>query len=118
VTAKHPRQEIDVMLNGAEVTKVSVSYPEDTAVFDVALSSAMLASAAKIHISFLVPDAISPARVGMSSDDRLLGVGLLSLTALPPEAASSKAEDIATEVPVAKKRCGSSGGGLISRITF
>ncbi len=104
VTAKHPRQEIDVMLNGAEVTKVSVSYPEDTAVFDVALSSAMLASAAKIHISFLVPDAISPARVGMSSDDRLLGVGLLSLTALPPEAASSKAEDIATEVPVAKKR--------------
>ncbi len=75
VTAKHPEQQVTVVVDGAVVGHYVVRYPEKDWGFSIPLSAQDLARP-RIVISFVLPDAVSPKSVGFSADPRTLGIGL------------------------------------------
>ena len=81
VTAKHPEQRVQVRLDGTAVGNYIVRYPNTLLVFDVIVPSTYLHSATKIRIGLSLPDAISPSQAGVSSDSRVIALGLVSVTA-------------------------------------
>ncbi len=81
VTPAHPRQRIDVLLDGARVGSYVVDYPQAGLTFDVVVPADDLESTRKIRIDFDLPDATSPKALGISGDPRIIALGLKSVTA-------------------------------------
>jgi len=88
VTAEHPRQRIQVSVNGTAAGTHEVVYPNNQTQFDVVISAADMTSSDGIRIAFDLPDAVSPQSIGMNIDPRVLGIELLTLTASPLDPAS------------------------------
>ena len=83
VTAGHPRQRIQVSVNGIGAGSHEVVYPNNETQFDVAIPAVDLTSSNGIRVAFDLPDAASPQSIGMNSDPRVLGIQLQTLTASP-----------------------------------
>lgn len=83
VNAVHPRQRIEVKLNGATVGLREVAFPQSTVGFDVDISPDILAASRRLNIAFELPDAVSPAAIGMGDDSRVVALGLRSVEAIP-----------------------------------
>jgi hypothetical protein len=88
VTAEHPRQRIQMSVNGVAVGTHDVVFPDNQAQFDVVVSAAEMTSSNGIHIAFDLPDAVTPQSIGMNDDPRVLGIQLETLTASPLDPAS------------------------------
>lgn len=88
VTAEHPRQHIQVSVNGMAAGTHEVVFPDNQMQFDVVVPAAEMTSSNGIHIAFDLPDAVSPQSIGMNSDPRVLGIQLETLTASPVDPAS------------------------------
>lgn len=76
VNEKHPNQVFEILINGKMVKKVSLDKFEGNSV-EVSLPDAVL-SEPFIRIQFKLLNPASPKSLGMSDDDRQLGVGLVS----------------------------------------
>lgn len=88
VTAEHPRQRIQVSVNGMVAGTHEVVYPNNQMQFDVTIPAADMTSPNGIRVAFELPDAVSPKSIGMNSDPRVLGIQLQTLTASPLDPAS------------------------------
>ena len=88
VTARHPRQRIQVSVNGMAAGTHEMVYPINQMKFDVVVPAAEMTSPNGIRIAFDLPDAASPQSIGMNSDPRVLGIQLQTLTASPLDSAS------------------------------
>lgn len=80
VAPTHPTQRVAVYLGGEKVHSFTVSYPNNSADFEVAIPSANDQRGNKIDISFDLPDAVRPKSLGMGADSRLLAIGLVSMS--------------------------------------
>lgn len=76
VNEKHPNQVFEILINGKMVKKVSLDKFEGNSVH-VSLPDAVL-SEPFIRVQFKLLNPASPKSLGMSDDDRQLGVGLVS----------------------------------------
>ena len=74
VTPKHPRQRVEIFLDGQLQKTVSLTQANDNQ-FTVAIPQA-LQHAKKITIDLRFLDAISPQSLGMNGDNRTLALGL------------------------------------------
>ncbi|MBB6242675.1 4-amino-4-deoxy-L-arabinose transferase-like glycosyltransferase [Rhodanobacter sp. MP1X3] len=88
VTKEHPRQRIQVSVNGMAAGTHEVVYPNNQMQFDVVVPAADTTSSNGTRIAFDLPDAVSPQSIGMSSDPRVLGIQLQTMTASPLDSAS------------------------------
>jgi hypothetical protein len=76
VTAKAPRQRINVLVNGKSVLSKTVAYPQERVTLIVPLP---VGASAVPELEIQTPDAISPAQLGHSGDLRELSFGLEKL---------------------------------------
>lgn len=81
VTPKHPRQTIRILLGDRLLDERVVEYPKSRFQFVIPLPPDLVEGTGKIDIGFELPDATAPKAVGLSRDARVLGVGLISVTA-------------------------------------
>ena len=80
VTPSHPRQRIEVSLNGTDVGHYEATYPNSAVGIDVDIPQSALTSPGKIHVGFVLPDAASPQSAGAGADARTLALGLETIT--------------------------------------
>lgn len=94
VSEKHPRQRAEIAVNGVDLTSIEVTYPANTATFDLQVSARSLRNEDKIAVHLTLPDAVSPKSLGMGEDVRVLSFGLVSVEARPlaPPAAAEPTE--------------------------
>jgi hypothetical protein len=80
VPGKHPRQRVDVCLNGVGVDRFVVEQAEPVE-RTITLPASVLRS--QNRLVFELPDAASPASVGLSKDDRPLGIAVYWMQLAP-----------------------------------
>lgn len=97
VTAEHPRQRIQMSVNGMAAGTHEVIYPNGQMQFNVVVPAADMTSSSEIHITFDLPDAVSPQSIGMNNDMRVLGIQLETLTASPVDQASQLSSSPASQ---------------------
>lgn len=83
VNARHPIQRVNVAVDGAGVGSYVARYPSSELTMNVTLSATRLQARRPITVSFALPDAISPAAAGQSSDPRVLAIGLTRADIVP-----------------------------------
>lgn len=82
VSESHPCQGVGIIFNEKEIARQSLcigkggEYPSS---YKFVLPQELLPSDRKIDIRLVTPDSISPKILGISADDRVLGVGIRSL---------------------------------------
>lgn len=76
VHAKHPKQDVEILINGVFQQKVSLTEFENNQI-DIPLPASVLGlDYFKLELKMLNP--ASPRALGIGEDDRLLGVGVIS----------------------------------------
>jgi 4-amino-4-deoxy-L-arabinose transferase-like glycosyltransferase len=88
VTAEHPRERIQVSVNDIAAGTPVVVYPNNQMQFDVAIPASDIGSSNRIHVTFDLPDAVTPKSLGMNNDPRVLGIQLQTLTVSPLDPAN------------------------------
>jgi hypothetical protein len=83
VSEHHPRQRAEIAVNGVDVKTVEVTYPANTATFDLPVATHSLRNEDKIVVHLNLPEAVSPKSLGMGEDTRVLSFGLVSVEARP-----------------------------------
>lgn len=78
VTPGHPMQRIRFEIDGVLFQEVDATTEQPT--FSILIPSTFFDSKKSITIEIITPDAISPSSLGLSSDGRVLGYGLQSVT--------------------------------------
>ncbi|PSF04604.1 acyltransferase [Marinobacter fuscus] len=82
VNAQHPQQRVHVQLNGID-TGTIVFDPTHSSDIDIPIPRATREAQSNLQtlsVVFLLPDAVSPAELGMGGDPRRLGFGIRSLS--------------------------------------
>lgn len=83
-TPAHPRQEVEIRVNGTPVALwTAVEGTPASPVWHAHVPAAAVAGQQDIRIDFHIADPVSPAALGISSDIRLLGLGVSRLTLTP-----------------------------------
>ena len=80
VTPNHPRQRLEVSINGKPVANYQVTYPVSMLSMAIPVVSGSWADTRQLLIELALPDAISPLSVGAGGDTRELALGLLDVT--------------------------------------
>lgn len=101
VEPRHPVQRIAVEVNGEPAGQYIVRYPNKNFSMRIPLGQVDTESTRMIRIVFDLPDAESPRSLGVSSDMRKLGLGLVSVSIgsspqpghATPEATNAKTSD-------------------------
>jgi glycosyltransferase involved in cell wall biosynthesis len=77
VPAAQPALEVGVLVNGTQLTRWSFRHPGDFSFVErsVTIPPALLVDGV-VHLDLSMPDVRSPRELGMSADQRRLGVGL------------------------------------------
>jgi len=70
-------QPLTLTVNGALTKQVVFSFERNTV--RIMLNPALIQKSEHLTIDFLIPKAISPKAVGLSADDRELGIGIISI---------------------------------------
>ena len=77
ITPSHPAQEVEVWVNGVLQKKLALYSSADNQI-EISMPS-QFDDSKPLHVEFRTPDAISPVKAGISSNDsRILGIGLRS----------------------------------------
>jgi hypothetical protein len=78
VTTQHPAVTVTVLANNREVGRwrFDGGQPETR---HVMIPAAVVASSPVLHLRFVIDSPASPAALGISADDRLLGIGMEAL---------------------------------------
>jgi hypothetical protein len=102
VTPQFPKQDIAVHINGRRVGTVSLDTFE-IAEHPLRIPAAAVGDAEVMEIALLAKDARSPAELGVSADQRRLGIGVesITLTSAPIEvvrAATAAAYSLSEEI--------------------
>lgn len=82
VSGSHPCQEVGILVNEKEITRQPLCMgkgAEQASFYRVTLARELLRADGIIDIRLVTPDSISPKKLGLSSDDRVLGIGLRTL---------------------------------------
>jgi hypothetical protein len=82
VTEAHPCQEVSIIFNEKKIAQQSLCIGkggEQPSSYKFVLPRELLQTNGKINIRLVTPNSISPKKLGISSDDRVLGVGIKSL---------------------------------------
>jgi hypothetical protein len=85
VSPQHPEQTIGVLVNGQFVAEWEFDRTFNRGIRR-AIISKEIADRQALEIVFQIPEAVSPAELGISSDERRLGLGLISLAIKPVNA--------------------------------
>jgi hypothetical protein len=82
VTAKHPRQRVEVSINGVPAGQFNLTQFENNEVKVAVPPAARDATARQgyLDIVLMLPDRIRPVDIGEGPDPRALAVGLKGLT--------------------------------------
>jgi intracellular sulfur oxidation DsrE/DsrF family protein len=94
LAAKHPSQEVDVLVNGQHVDTLKYDLRSNGGVRVVKIPKALaLENSGQLLIKFSIKNPESPAELGLSTDPRRLGFGIISLELRyhPPVAPKQKA---------------------------
>lgn len=78
VTEKHPAQEIDLLVNGHLVETLRYSVPQTTETRAISIPRSLITDRL-LRIEFRFKNPKSPQELGLSTDSRRLGLGLVSL---------------------------------------
>jgi hypothetical protein len=76
----HPIQRVVVVVNGETVDQWTFLFGEKTATRHAGVPARVAALRTPVQVQFLLPDAIAPERLGLSEDDRRLGIGVIELS--------------------------------------
>jgi len=79
---QRPSQRVRVLANGVEVGQWQFDATAPEGIRHARIPRALVASRF-IRVTFLLPDAVSPAALGLSKDPRVLSLGLRKLTVTP-----------------------------------
>lgn len=82
VQPSHTRQRVEVSINGIEALSTQFTRLQDNT-FELLLTPAIreaIGADGRLRVQFHLPDAISPKALGLGSDERVMGLGLKSLT--------------------------------------
>jgi hypothetical protein len=82
VTTGVPRQDVDVVVNGAPAGRLSFDS-FDVVERSIRLRPATVPKGATLEFAFLTKSARSPLSIGLSSDPRRLGIGVVSMALSP-----------------------------------
>lgn len=92
VSQKHPTQRIRVVVDGGPVAYYEVTYPAGSVTMTIPIPPRSSPDAhAPIQVQFDLPDAVSPAQVGVGGDERLLGLGLIDAVISSPRVSGASA---------------------------
>jgi hypothetical protein len=95
VSPRHPRQRVTVRLDGEKVRELLFQYPDTADIqSEIPLVMRPPAGSRPITIEFLMPDAVSPQSLGLSSDTRVIGVGIERLELL-----GGRSDEVDTQRP-------------------
>ena len=83
VNDRHPEQNVAVSVNGKQVRNLSFHAEQKGGEAREETIAANVGADGEIALSLYTPDAASPRSLGLGDDDRVLGVGLVSLRVLP-----------------------------------
>lgn len=82
VGGSHTCQQVNVLVNAKEIARQSLCMGkggEQPSSYKFVLAPELLRADSKIDIRLVTPNSISPKTLGISADDRVLGVGVRSL---------------------------------------
>lgn len=79
---QHPSQRVRVLANGVEIGQWHFDATEPAGIRRARIPRALVTSRF-VHVTFLLPDAVSPAALGLSTDPRVLSLGLRRLSVTP-----------------------------------
>jgi hypothetical protein len=83
VSESHPCQDVGITFNEKKIAQQPLCIGkggEQPLSYKFILPRELLQADGKINIRFVTPDAISPKKLGISSDERVLGVGIRSVS--------------------------------------
>jgi hypothetical protein len=80
VKPNHPRERVEVSLDGKPVASYEVTYPATKLSMTLPIASSSWVDTRKLVIRFRLPDAASPQSIGAGGDTRVLALGLVGLT--------------------------------------
>jgi hypothetical protein len=80
---RHPRQRVHVRVNGEAVADWSYVRGDASNMRETVIPAAVAKAQTPLRITFDMPDARAPLDLGLSSDPRPLGVGLIGLRIEP-----------------------------------
>lgn len=78
----HTRQRIEVSINGVAALSTQLTRMQENTL-ELSLSPAIreaIAADGQVRVQFHLPDAVSPKALGLGSDERVMALGLKSLT--------------------------------------
>lgn len=76
VNPRHPVQNVLVSVNDKPAGHYSVKYPQSHLSMSIPLDDVKVRSGEVIIVTFTLPDAIAPKKIGINSDSRVLALGL------------------------------------------
>jgi hypothetical protein len=82
VSGSHPCQEVGIIFNEKKIAQQTLCLGkggEQPSSYNFELPRELLLSDGKINIRLITPNSVSPKELGISPDDRVLGVGIKSL---------------------------------------
>ncbi|SFW73780.1 MULTISPECIES: DUF6311 domain-containing protein [Pseudomonas] len=82
VQPTHARQRVEVLINGVEALSTQFTRLQDNTL-ELPLTPAIretIGADGRLRVHFHLPDAISPKALGLGSDERVMALGLKSLT--------------------------------------
>jgi len=85
VSTKHPVQRVSVSVDGKTVGSYVSKYPTGEFSMDIPIVAAVIHPRRPVIIAFSLPDAKSPAAIGINRDGRQLAIGLVRAQLLPEE---------------------------------
>lgn len=89
VNTKHPSQHVVVRVDGKRVASYVGQYPARHLIMRIPISQEVLRRQQPILVTFLLPNAISPAAISSNRDARRLAIGLVSAKLVAETSASS-----------------------------
>jgi hypothetical protein len=78
IPQSHPRQRVDVLANGELLTQQTFELGSDSEV-SLVIPARLVGNDNLVRLVFNLPDAISPANLGLSIDQRQLSIGVMQL---------------------------------------
>lgn len=91
VNLQHPVQRVIVTVNGKQAASYLGKYPANQLTMDIPITAADVRGRQPVSVVFDLPDATSPAAIGMGNDTRQLALGLVEAKVLPPTVLSGAA---------------------------
>lgn len=79
IAAEHTYQDIDVQVNGIPAGRFRYDVGYRSGPVEIKLPSEVLANGKPISVAFILRNAVSPKSLGVSNDERVLGIGLESI---------------------------------------